>query len=121
MLPNFSPLSQALLGTSFGWFMTAAGASLVYPLELLGATPAAQRKFLDAALGASSGVMLAASYFSLLAPAIEEASNIWPGWEWLVASVGFLLGALVIELAGMYLDDDVVKSLGLSPPSPPSS
>ena len=76
-----------------------------------------RRLFLDAALGASAGIMLAASYFSLLAPAIEEAENIWPDEPhaaWVVATVGFLLGGLVMVFAEEYLPDDVVASMAPS-------
>ena len=121
MLVGYSRLAQALMGTGFGWFMTAAGAAMVWPLEALGTTPARQRLFLDAALGASAGIMLAASYFSLLAPAIEEAENIWPEEAhaaWVVATVGFLLGGLVMVFAEEYLPDDVVASM--APHSLPS-
>ena len=117
MIPGYSRLVQALLGTGFGWFMTALGAAMVWPLEALGTTPARQRLFLDAALGASAGIMLAASYWSLLAPAIEEAEAIWPDQpnaNWVVATVGFLLGGLVMVAAEEYLPDDVVASMAPS-------
>lgn len=52
--------------------------------------------------------MLAASYFSLLAPAIVEANGLWPGYDWVVASVGFLLGGGVMILAEIYMPDDVI-------------
>jgi zinc transporter 11 len=89
--------------------MTALGAALVYPLELVGANPERQQVFLDSALGASSGVMLAASFFSLLLPAIQEADKLWPGYDWLIASLGFLSGGLLMVAAEMWLPDDVVN------------
>jgi len=115
MIVGYSPIQQALMGTGFGWFMTAAGALMVYPLEYLGTSPKLQKLFLDAALGASAGVMLAASYFSLLAPAIEEANKIWPGYDWVIASIGFLGGGVVMVLAEIYLPDNVVESM--APPA----
>jgi ZIP family zinc transporter len=80
-----SPI-QALLATIFTWSLTALGASLVF------FTRTVNQRLLDAMLGFSGGVMLAASYWSLLAPAIElaEHSALPP---WAVASVGFALGA----------------------------
>jgi solute carrier family 39 (zinc transporter), member 11 len=117
MIAGYSRLVQALLGTGFGWFMTALGAAMVWPLEALGTTPERQRLFLDAALGASAGIMLAASYWSLLAPAIEEAEALWPdrpNANWVVATVGFLLGGLVMVAAEEYLPDDVVASMAPS-------
>ena len=122
MIQGYSRLVQALIGTGFGWFMTAAGAAMVWPLEALGTTPERQRLFLDAALGGSAGIMLAASYFSLLAPAIEEAENIWPDVEnanWIVATAGFLLGGMLMVIAEEYLPDDVVAAMAPSNISPP--
>src|SRR5918998_6921285 len=59
------PVVQALLATCFTWGMTALGASLVF------GTKNVPRKLLDAMLGFAAGVMIAASFWSLLAPAIE--------------------------------------------------
>jgi zinc transporter ZupT len=80
MFPQYSPVSQALLGTLFTWFLTAIGASAVVLMPILGslvgpgvAQEKVQRKILDSALGFASGVMLAASFWSLLEPAVEMA------------------------------------------------
>ncbi|MCL4194286.1 MAG: ZIP family metal transporter, partial [Thermoguttaceae bacterium] len=54
---------QALLATLFTWFVTAAGASLVFFTRRL------DQKLMDGMLGLAAGVMIAASYWSLLAPA----------------------------------------------------
>ena len=82
---NLHPIYQALVATLFTWFLTALGSSLVFFFKTL------NRKMLDAMLGFAAGVMIAASYWSLLAPAIEmaEVSNM-PGW--IPATSGFLLG-----------------------------
>lgn len=87
---------QALLATLFTWGLTAAGAALVFLVRR------ENRLVLDVMLGATAGVMLAASFWSLLAPAIEmsEASGV-PGW--LPAAVGFALGAIVLRLADKIL------------------
>ncbi len=79
------PVYQAFIATLFTWFMTALGAGLVFFFKTI------ERKMLDAMLGFAAGVMIAASYWSLLAPAIEmaEGSNI-PAW--VPATSGFLLG-----------------------------
>lgn len=82
---EFSPVLQAFLGTAFTWLMTALGAATVF----LGRDMS--RKLLDGLLGFAGGVMIAASYWSLLAPAIEMSG----GGElppWFPAVVGFLLG-----------------------------
>jgi len=80
-----SPIIQALLATIFTWGMTAAGAATVF------LTRNVSRSLLNAMLGFAAGVMIAASFWSLLAPAIEmsEGTGV-PGW--IPATVGFLLG-----------------------------
>ena len=84
-----SPIMQALYATLFTWLLTAAGASFVFLFRDM------KRKLLDTMLGFTGGVMLAASYWSLLAPAIEmsESAGDLP---WLAPGVGFLLGALFL-------------------------
>ena len=62
---EWHPVLQALGATGFTWFMTALGAALVFAAKDL------NRKVLDGMLGFAAGVMIAASYWSLLAPAIE--------------------------------------------------
>jgi ZIP family zinc transporter len=79
------PVLQALLGTTFTWLMTAAGAGLVF------VTKSYDRRLLDTMLGFAAGVMIAASYWSLLAPAIELS-----GGAWFPATAGFLLGGAVL-------------------------
>ena len=82
---GLSPVYQALVATLFTWFMTAFGASLVFLFRSI------NRKVLDAMLGFAAGVMIAASYWSLLAPAIEMAEEFsLPAW--IPATTGFLLG-----------------------------
>jgi zinc transporter 11 len=103
----------ALLGNLLGWASTAAGAALVYPLEALNVSDETMQVILDGSLGASVGVMLAASFFSLLAPAIEEAELLWPEnphANWMVAASGFLGGGLLMILADQYLPEDLVES-----------
>lgn len=84
---TLSPTLQALIATCFTWGVTALGAATVF------LTQNVSRKLLDGALGFAAGVMLAASYWSLLAPAIEMgAEGSLP--DWFPATVGFLLGGL---------------------------
>ena len=82
---TLNPILQALLATIFTWGMTAAGAATVFLAKNV------SRSLLNAMLGFAAGVMIAASFWSLLAPAIEmsEGSGV-PGW--IPATVGFLLG-----------------------------
>lgn len=82
---SLSPFLQALIATLFTWGMTALGAAAVF----LG--KAISRKVLDGMMGFASGVMIAASFFSLLAPAVEMSEG-GPVPVWVPAVVGFLLG-----------------------------
>lgn len=82
---NVSPIIQALLATCFTWFVTALGASSVFFFKTI------NRKVLDGMLGFAAGIMIAASYWSLLAPAIEMSEEAG-GTPWVPATVGFLLG-----------------------------
>lgn len=83
------PVPQALLAGLFTWGVTALGAATVF------FSKSVNRRLLDAMLGFSAGVMLAASYWSLLAPAIEIAEQgTLP--VWVVPAAGFLLGGAVL-------------------------
>jgi ZIP family zinc transporter len=82
---NLNPIVQALLATCFTWFLTALGAAAVFFFRSI------NRSVLDGMLGFAAGVMIAASYWSLLAPAIEMAEES-PLPAWVPATVGFLLG-----------------------------
>lgn len=90
---SISPVLGALYATVFTWLVTALGASFVFFFKDL------NRKWLDGMLGFTGGVMIAASYWSLLAPAIEMSSGTG-FWKVLPAALGFALGALFL----FYLD-----------------
>lgn len=95
---SINPVLAALLATLFTWGLTAAGASLVFFFKEI------NRKWLDAMLGFTGGVMVAASFWSLLSPAIEMASDDFPAhFEWIPAAVGFALGALFLFMLDKYL------------------
>ena len=87
---EIGPVWSALLATTFTWFVTALGASLVFFFKTL------SRGVLDPMLGFTGGVMVAASFWSLLNPAIEISEKLYPSMSWMPAAVGFLLGALFI-------------------------
>lgn len=82
---SLSPVMQALLGTCFTWFLTALGASVVFFFKSI------NRKVMDGMLGSAAGVMIAASFWSLLAPAIAMAEEAG-GTPWIPALIGFLSG-----------------------------
>jgi len=87
---NLHPVIQALVATCFTWAMTALGAAVVFTVRDI------SRRVLDAMLGFAGGVMIAASYWSLLAPAIamSEGKDI-PAW--VPAVGGFLLGGIFLR------------------------
>jgi ZIP family zinc transporter len=86
---QFSPIVQALLGTTFTWGVTALGAAGVFLSKEI------NRKLLDGMLGFAAGVMIAASYWSLLAPSIDMSIALgYPGY--LPPAIGFLLGGVVL-------------------------
>ena len=89
-LSTFNPVVQALFGTLFTWLMTALGSATVF------LTKQVNRKLLDTMLGFAGGVMIAASYWSLLAPAIEMAEG-GPLPAFLPAAIGFLLGGVFLR------------------------
>lgn len=86
---SIDPILAALYATLFTWFLTALGASVVFFFKNM------NRAVLDGMLGFTGGVMVAASYWSLLAPAIEMSSG--EGFVKVIpAAVGFMLGALFL-------------------------
>ena len=87
---------QALLATCFTWAITALGAAVVFTAKDI------SRRVLDAMLGFAAGVMIAASYWSLLAPAIEMSEGkAIPAW--LPAVAGFLIGGIFLRVADKVL------------------
>lgn len=89
---GLSPISQALVAGLFTWGTTALGASVVFLSRRV------NRRLLDSMLGFAAGVMIAASFFSLLLPAVDlaEAQGVA---SWIPAAVGFVIGGVVLRLA----------------------
>jgi ZIP family zinc transporter len=86
---GLNPVLQALIATLFTWAVTALGAAFVFFIKSI------NRKVLDGMLGFAAGVMIAASYWSLLAPAIEMAEEgSLPAW--VPATAGFLMGGFFL-------------------------
>ena len=97
-----NPILQALVGGLFTWVLTALGASLVFFFK------STNRKTLDMCLGFTGGVMIAASFWSLLSPAIaavevQQELGITNLPVWFAPAIGFLLGALFLY----YLDKNI--------------
>ena len=94
---ELNPIIQALIATLFTWFITALGAFIVCFFQKI------NLRILDLMLGFASGVMIAASFWSLLAPSIELSEKL--GYvKWLLPSLGFILGGIFVILADRFLD-----------------
>ncbi len=95
---ELSPVLQALIATLGTWGVTAAGASLVFFTKNL------SQKILDASMGMAAGVMIAASFWSLLAPAIDMAEQqSGAAMRWVAPLVGFLVGAVFLRITDKIL------------------
>jgi ZIP family zinc transporter len=88
---SLSPVVQTLLATLFTWGLTALGASLVFFFKTI------NRLVLDGMLGFAAGVMIAASFWSLLAPAIDLSESMGLV-KWFPPLVGFLAGGFFLRL-----------------------
>ncbi|MEN6456433.1 MAG: ZIP family metal transporter [Prolixibacteraceae bacterium] len=86
---NLPPVLQALTATLFTWFVTALGAAMVFLFKGI------NRRMLDGMLGFAAGVMIAASFWSLLNPAIEMV-KVSGGTVWLPPLIGFLAGGFFL-------------------------
>ena len=89
---NLNYIYQALIATLFTYLMTVLGAGIVFFFKNI------SKNVMDAMLGFAAGVMTAASFFSLLSPAIEhcESLNLTP---WIMISIGFFSGGLLLFLS----------------------
>ncbi|KAB8125762.1 ZIP family metal transporter [Gracilibacillus oryzae] len=93
MIDNFlslSPLVQTIIATLFTWGMTALGAALVFTTKNF------NQKLMDSMLGFAGGVMIAASFWSLLSPAIDMAQEDNVTAAWIPAAVGFMFGGIFL-------------------------
>ena len=90
------PVLQALLGGLFTWSVTALGAALVFTRRKL------SKKLEDSMLGFAAGVMIAASFWSLLAPAVELSQSLG-AWKWVPPVVGFVAGGAVLRIIDKFL------------------
>ena len=96
---QFSPVQQTLIGTLFTYGVTALGAGLVFFFKSINKT------VLNGMLGFAAGVMIAASFWSLLSPGIAMAEELGQT-AWLTASIGFLSGG-----GFLYLIDKLLPHL----------
>ena len=93
---SLHPLAQGLAATLFTYFVTALGASLVFFFKDI------RQKPLDLMMGFAAGVMIAASFWSLLAPALELSAKLSQN-GCLIASAGFALGGVFTMLSARFL------------------
>ena len=113
-LLNYNPVLLALAATLFTWFVTAAGSSMVFFFKSI------NKKILNSMLGFAAGVMIAASFWSLLKPAIEMAEE-QGTTAWLPAVIGFLAGGaflLLIDkiLPHLHMGLSIDKAEGIKTP-----
>jgi len=95
-IQQYSPITQALIATLFTWSVTAAGAAIVF------FTSKINPKLMDSMLGSAAGVMIAASFWSLLAPGIEMAKEMGQ-IPWVTAIIGFMGGGIFMRIADRIL------------------
>lgn len=94
---SLSPILQGLLATLFTWFITALGAALVFFFKKF------DKRVLNTMLGFGAGVMLAASFWSLLSPAIELSEEL--GYSgFVIPAIGFFLGGAFLIFADKLMD-----------------
>lgn len=91
---------MALIATIFTWFITTLGSGVVFFFKKI------NRTFMDAMLGFSAGVMIAAAFFSLLLPSIEMSENL-KLTGWIVAAIGVFAGGILL-----FIGDKIFTKLG---------
>lgn len=105
----------AFLAGLFTWFCTIIGSAIVFFFKTI------SRKLLDVMMGFAAGVMIAASFWSLLAPAITYAEKSYGSFAFIPAAVGFLLGGFFLRAVDalvphLHLGKDPSQSEGIQPP-----
>ena len=89
---NASIYTQVIIASLMTWFITSLGASIVFFFKKV------NKNILDSMLGLSAGVMIAASFWSLLNPSIEKSNELGLN-AWLVALIGIFIGVLLISIS----------------------
>ena len=95
-IKNLNHVEQAFLATLFTWFLTALGSAVVFLFKNI------NKKLMDSMMGFAAGIMIAASFWSLLAPAIEMSEN-GPLSSWIPPTIGFLLGGVFLYAVNKFL------------------
>jgi ZIP family zinc transporter len=94
---SLNPIIQAAIATLFTWSITTLGSALVYVFKNI------NKNLMDGMLGFAGGVMIAASFFSLISPAITMAQNLHL-IVWLILFVGFFLGGILLFVGDKFYD-----------------
>jgi zinc transporter, ZIP family len=95
-LKDFNPVMQALLAGTFTWGLSTLGAAMVFTTKEI------NQRFMDTMMGFAAGIMIAASFWSLLNPAIKMSQG-GPIAAWIPAAIGFSLGAIFLRLIDRFL------------------
>lgn len=96
-ITNLNPVIQALIATLFTWSVTLLGAAVVFFFKKI------NKNIMDGMLGFAAGVMIAASFFSLIVPAIDMANEL-KLISYIVVSIGFLLGGILLFIGDKIYD-----------------
>ena len=94
---NYNPIIQTLIATTFTFSITSLGAAIVFFFKKI------NKNIMNATLSLSAGVMIAASFFSLLNPAITLANNLSMN-IWIVLFIGFIVGGMFLFIASIISD-----------------
>lgn len=94
---SLNHIVQALIATTFTFLITVLGAAIVFFFKKVNKT------FMDGMLGFAAGVMIAASFWSLLSPSIEMANSLNLN-SWLIATLGFLSGGILLFISDKIFD-----------------
>ncbi|ABR73794.1 ZIP family metal transporter [Actinobacillus succinogenes] len=109
---SLNPVCQAFVAGLFTWGCTVFGSAFVYFFKHV------DRKLLDILMGAAAGVMIAASFWSLLNPALDYAQADYGNWAWVPVAIGFIVGGYCLRLLDkfvphLHLNMPVEKAEGL--------
>ncbi|VDN18565.1 unnamed protein product [Gongylonema pulchrum] len=107
MIRSWDPISQAFVASMFTWGVTALGAAVVFLI------PPYSKKLLDVSLGFAAGVMTAASFWSLLAPAIQLAESTAGAFAFLPVGIGFAIGAAFVYTADRIMPSCVLSEMSV--------
>ena len=95
---NLNSVLQALIATLFTWSITISGASIVLFFKNI------KKNIMDIMLAIAGGVMLSASFFSLILPSLEMANNLKMNPNWLIPVVGIFSGGIFLFIGDKFFD-----------------